>query len=969
MCFQMTRNKSMNSSSSTHLVGWGFLLLLTISSLVFGFLQLDGLPDLGVQFGPDLTVRAVPVDRETERERQEFKRGDRLVALQGQSISNLRELRSVLQNLPDHSAALEPEKLDENGEIIEDAQAKSLRMRKVSYQIVRPLYRFPIALQGMPEDPTALPPGVEPSDRLVELDGRSLQTKIGPEGVRSIVASRPEALLVFERKNAVFFGSVMVPTPESPGVVFGIFGAVLVIMAGLWWFRSEELAPLASVAVSLETLCVGWIALLAFEYQWTLSDVGLSAVVMVAFSMVRPIAFFAHNIGDGRGTQTGWTAFLMGIVASAVMLGLFIGGPFSDAEQALHVVALITGLFVVYEIFVASIETDAPRSSLGEGSGYIAWILVLALFSALLAWYLAPISFEENRWRWFATVIVGLVWFGDLLYCFRGLPAEGWALISGQQDRQREVLEYLDIVKLLLPETTSFLVVSTDRETYMIEEDAQRLQVQPSSDALHDAMSILIQERARIPLPPLVERQTHPMGGIADSMDMVLALPLSPPDGAIEVDDLHIILVAIREDDAPDTQLEPEDVSAETIDLLQSLLSAEVWVAILIEAYATICRAYLVEGQRGMVASQPARPGQESRALLAERRRASELEAELKRLRHRNADGDAALEPPPPTPTEPPGDSRVAFAPAEGERVARLQRPETASGEPVDEQPVDAQPINEYPTSSSEDSTTIESSSEATSAPSTESEQLSAPTPQPVEPPPANYRIMLEPELIDALEYLLTSREPLVLGGSEGSGKQFIARVAREMDGEFSGELRSLDVQDAPGFWDSDGLLEDAFVDGLFERLDAGSIIIRHADMLSDTMLAEICDAAMAANTRLYLAFDDPNAEQVSVLAKYEDALQDRLEHRELIVPDFAHRPSIFEPVLGAFVEDSLAQYGDLVEGEGRPYLGDDAIDALRGYDFPGQFREARDCVEQGVSSAVERGSSNGEILPEDLGL
>src|SRR5699024_3699585 len=140
-----------------------------------------------------------------------------------------------------------------------------------------------------------------------------------------------------------------------------------------------------------------------------------TSVVLVAFALVRPIAFFARNIGDGHGTQTGWSALLMGIVAGAAMLALFSGGYFADSEQALHVAAVIAGLFVVYEIFVASIETDAPGSSLGEGSGYIAWILVLSLFSALLAWYLVPISFEEFRWRWFATVIVGLVWFGDVL--------------------------------------------------------------------------------------------------------------------------------------------------------------------------------------------------------------------------------------------------------------------------------------------------------------------------------------------------------------------------------------------------------------------------------------------------------------------------------------------------------------------------------------------------------------------------
>lgn len=928
----------MKSSSSTHLVGWAFLLLLTVASLVFGFVQLDGLPDLGVRFGPDLTVRTVPVDRETDRERQEFKRGDRLVALQGQSISDLRELRSVLQSLPIDAGALDAEELDENGELVEGTRTNLDAMRKVSYQIVRPLYRFPIALQGKPEDPTALPPGVEPSDRLVELDGRPLQTKIGPEGVRSIVASRPEALLVFERKNAVFFGSVMVPAPKSPHVLFGIFGAVIVIMAGLWWFRSKELEPLASVAVGLETLCFGWIALFAFEYQWVLSDVGLSAVLIVAFSMVRPIAFFAHNIGDGRGTQAGWTALLMGIVAAGTMLGLFLGGPFGDAEQALHVVALIAGLFVVYEIFVASIPMDAPRSSLGEGSGYIAWILVLALFSALLAWYLAPISFEENRWRWFATVIVGLVWFGDVLYCLRGVPAEGWALISTQADRHREILAYLDITKMLLPECRTFMVVSTRRGTFILEENAQRLQIQPSAEALHDAMSILVQERARIPLSPMVERQTHPMAGIAEAMNMALALPLTPPEGAIEIEDLHVILVAIRED-APDTQEVPEEVGAETIDLAQGLLSAEAWVATLVEAYAIISRAYLDEAQNGTVAAQPVRPGQESRALLAERRRAAELEAELKRLRlEKEASGQSQ-----PASTE---SARVAVAP-KGERVARLERADSAPE--VMQADVDEEVV--------EQAAAPEESVETEAAPAFVSPL------EVLDGPPGDFQHLLEPELIDALEYVLASPEPLVLGGSEGSGKRFIARVAQSMDAEFSGSLWFFDAQEMSDTHGLDGWA----VDAIFEEVRGESVLVRHANALTGTMLNDIYEAAVASDIRLYLAFNDPNAEQVSVLEPFDEALQQRLEHRELIVPNFAHRPSIFEPVLSVFLTDALAQYGDALEAP--VYLSEDAIDVLRGYDFPGHFDEARAMIEQGVAAVLERGEAGGEIWPEDLGF
>ncbi len=882
---------------------WAMAMLLAVVSLVFGYLQLAGLPDLGVRFGPGLTVRAVPVDRGSDTDRQEFKRGDRLVALEGQSVEDLRDLRTVLRHLPDAAKPKADAKAHAHpkapGEALGDDDGAD-QTRTASYQIVRPLHRFPIALQGKNDDPTALPPGVLPTDRLVELDGRKLQTKVGPEAVRSIIASRPEALLVFERKNAVFSGTMKVPEARPPYGAFGAFGLVMLVLVVLWWFRAEELPPGAVAAVGFETLCFGWIALLAFEYQWMLSDYALTAVVLAAFAFVRPFAFFARNIGEGRGTLSGWSALVLGVGATAATLGLLFGGYFETSEQALHVAALIAGLFVVYEIFLASVD-DSPGSTLGEGTGYIAWILVLSLFSALLAWYLAPISFEENRWRWFAAVVVGLVWFGDVLYCFRGPASSGFAAIVDSEDRHFVLLDYLAQVRELIPEVRAFFVVLEPRESVKLEPLGNGLHIAPTSEPLHDAVSILVQEGVRVPLPDIISRQAHPMGGIAKTMNMALALRVAPPEGGICIDDVDIVLVGIEEAPAGELPVRPPD---EVLDALQHLLSTDVWTAALVEGVAHL------HGRPSRVTVTQTTGGEE----------VAKLQAELEELRAQLAQGGADGTPDIVEPDD------------------AVEEPTTE--EPTTEEPTTEEPIPEEPTESPGE---LSEATQEDEEPSPHSGVVF------LDEAPSNFADLLEPELVDALEYLLGSPEPIVLAGAPGTGKTFIARCANALETDGVGELAVHDAElndepDSARLLFGDGVSSEAATAPIVEACTGGALLIHGAEHLSDTMLLRLCQAAEFGELRLYLEFDDPDAESQSVLVPRSAELQELLEHRELVVPRLAHRPTILQSVL----EGCLADLGE----DGPSGFAAEALVALQQYEFPGQFGEARELVAQAASRA-----------------
>jgi hypothetical protein len=901
-------SRSMKSTSPTSLIVWATTLVLAIASLLFGYVELDGLPDLGVQFGPNLTVRSVSVDHDSGAEHQEFKRGDRLVALQGQSVEDLRDLRTVLQNLPADTAAEGSSQPPVTAVGEPKPQGKDASPQKstrtATYQLVRPVHRFHITLQGELQDPTGLPQGVEPTDRLIKLDGRELQTKVGPEAVRSIIASRPQSVLFFERQNAVFSGTMQIPDAEPPYGVVGTFGLVVLVLLALWVFRSRDLEPGSVIAVSLQTVCIGWIALLAFQYQWTISVYALTGAVIAGFALVRPFSFYARNIGAGSGTQSGWMALLVGAIATGAVFGLLFGGYFKSAEQALHVAALIACLFVVYEVFLASIDDGGPTSTLGGGTGYLAWILVLALFAALLAWYLAPISFEENRWRWFAAVIVGLVWFGDVLHCFRGPSASGYQAIAQKADREFVILNYLEAVRTLVPQVRPLFVVTTPHESMLLEERAASLRVTSSSDALHDAVSILVKEGVRIPLPDGINRRAHPMGGIAATMNMGLAVRMGAPDGGVQVDKLNLVLVGIEVTSQGELPVHP---SNETLDELRYMLTSEVWTAALFEGLAHL-------GPLGQAGAQSREADKQAEPIAQ----------------------DEAVEP-------------VEQAEQDEEQVSPAEEPKTAqsthNGSGVDDSKVDDSTVD--------DSTVDDSRPDYSRVVDRLAE------------PPANFNDLLEPELIEALQYLLESPDPIVLGGAPGSGKTFTARCAHQLetDQNESDQQADLLAYDAANHRQDDHLAlflggahnnEEAHNDdeasGLLEYCRGQALLVCSAQDLADAILLRLCQANEAGKFRLYLAFDDADAEARSVLDSRSTEVQELLEHREMIVPSLAHRPTILEAVLEHFLDEYAKR-----AGAGAPTgFTDDVLSALTHYDFPGGIAEARTLIEVAVARAED---------------
>jgi hypothetical protein len=831
---------------------WLALALVTLMSMGAATMRLQGLPKLPVTVGPDLKVRSVRAQG-SANEAVVLQRGDRLTSLEGGSVQDLMDVRTSLFM----------------------ATPPAGNAREVEYQIVRPLYRFNLMLSGEQVDPTGLPPGVEDGDMLVELDGRPMKPKVGTEGLRSIISSRPEALLVLERRDAVFTGQLELPYEHTAAVPLAVFVIVLVLIGLIWRLRDPSLVDWTPLGVGAETLAFGWCALIAIQYQWIISDPVLTTIAAVALILVRPLGTSARAASADATTQPG-TYLVLGVLGAAVVSGLLYGGMIPDAEAALQLSAILSILFIIFEIAMTSLGEGAGMT-LGERSVYLAGTVLLTLVAAGLALLVEPTEFHEERWRWFTSILLALVWFGDVMLCFRGLPSTAFAEIATSEWRRDTIAMYLEELAEEFPGTTLSLVMYREESSRVFRMEESGLELEQDAEALHEAVAIMLQERTHV---PSMDRDTDPLAGIAESMGIALALAFTPPDEAPRMDGTELAIVGfVADEEAP-----PEPLSLEDLDFIQSRMSPLVWAATLFEGMALT----IMDGVAA--APSPAEPdegeGAEEAEDLAER--VGALEEELAEARSEEEMLRA---------------DRLALA-AEAQLLRRWHAPPAAL------------------------------------------------------PPEATQ--MMEPELVDALTYLLESPEPLVIAGAPGVGKTFTAAVAHELDGSPRGPATVYDASLYADDAQMPNLLGTEDAQGVLAACEGGALIVEHAHLLSPPMLTDLIAEAAESRARLYLCFTDPQAEARSVLDAMPDALLDQLEHRELVIPSLARR-GILEGVLYVFFDQAVFTRGRNVRD-----ISPAAMRALLGYDYPGNMREAKAIMDALVARA------RGEIielgdLPSDL--
>jgi hypothetical protein len=859
------------------LLPWLVIVLVAAASLGLTAYRLVELPELGMTLGPDLRVRSVSNPTYTTSETPKFKRGDRLVALEGHALQEIRDLRVMLRNLPPKQKHSRGE--DEPG---------------LAYQIGRPLHRYTIALQGNREDPTALPPGYDPqTDRLVEIDGRPLPDRVGPAGLRSIIGSRPDALLTFERRNAVFQGNVAFEPSALPTTVAIVFALAILVVVLLWLYHARNLHRWASLAVSVETVAFAWIVLLAVAPQWLLADWVLASGVIVSLVLARPLAIFARSKAARRRDDTsGWWALGLGVGYGALVVGLLHGGVLENAERALYAAASGAALYLIYELIMLAFD-DAPHLTLREGRGYLGGILIVGIATAVFSWNFQPVAFQEYMWRWYTIASLALVWFGDALFCLRGPSSVGYAEVETSEERRESLRQYLEILTDEIKQARLLLVVRRGDAAAQIELEDGAVEVSRSEDAIADLVDILIQEKSRIPLPETADRSTNPLAGIAQTMNIVLALRLHPPSGGISLPGTEVALVGVETSDAGEL---PSYASVETIEFAQQQLRPSVWAAAFVEGMAVLSEQRAPKVQPAS-ADEPAADISADETEDRERTEQSapeveELEREVETLETELQESDAQLE-------------------KAREKIELLREDRSALATQIDQ--AERRLRRHVPPIDARDE-------------------------------------LLEPELVETLEYLLESDEPIVVGGPYGAGKEYVARCAADIEGQPPEAFVVYDAFDASSedhrvaLFGEHGDGEGAPGEGLIDAAAGASLLIRSAGRLSDTLLMGLCNSAEEHSFRLYLTFQEPDIEERSVLEERPDNLADRLEHRELVLPGLQRRRTVLPRIL-EFYRERYARLRDRrISG-----FTDRAMEALEMYDYPAQIPEAKLLVDLAV--------------------
>ena len=556
---------------------WLLLIGVAIASAALSVHRLRDMPELPVTIGPDMRIRSVKTDQTPLSPVLTLKRNDQLVALNGRSTQDLRELRHTLLHI-EKSALDAGESRGSGGaeEVPGLPAVEPLVGPVVNYQLVRPLHRFDLLLQGEPLDPTTLPPGVHEGDKLVELDGRQMKPRVGTEGLRSIISSRPRSLLVMERRNAVFDGDVMLGLPKPPVGVMVCFGLALIFSLLLWRFQHASISRWTALATAAQTIAFAWWSLLVFQYQWIIADYTLAYCAIGALVMTRPLGIFARTASAEDGGPNKWGSLALGGVGALFVIGALATNKLPNVEVALQFAAVLVGLFVIFEIVLTGLN-EGSGTLLGERSVYLAGILLFVLFACVASYSIEPLAFREERWRWFAALVLALVWFGDILLCLRGLPATPFAEISTRESRREKIASFLEEIATIYPQVRPVLALMHEQRVFLFEHSLKgELELSMAKAPLRDAIEILVQERARVPASNGAPEHDDPMAGIARTMGIGLALQLFPPHFGLQVPNTHVVLLGYQREESP-------PVPVEDLDFAQHRMTTAAWGASLLE--------------------------------------------------------------------------------------------------------------------------------------------------------------------------------------------------------------------------------------------------------------------------------------------------------------------------------------------------------------------------------------------------
>jgi len=234
--------------------------------------------------------------------------------------------------------------------------------------------------------------------------------------------------------------------------------------------------------------------------------------------------------------------------------------------------------------------------------------------------------------------------------------------------------------------------------------------------------------------------------------------------------------------------------------------------------------------------------------------------------------------------------------------------------------------------------------------------------------------------LRDQIKRLARSQAPIYVSGESGSGKELAARLIHEQgpraDGPFvpvnCGAIPS-ELMESEFFGHKKGSFTGAVADkeGLFQAAGGGTLF-----------LDEVADLPLPMQVKLLRAIQEKavrpvGSQQESIIdvrilsathknlagevdaGRFRQDLYYRLNVIELPVPSLRERTDDIPLLAGEILARLADEYGTAA-----PQVADDAIEALRGYSFPGNVRELENVLERAFTLC-----ENNRIRATDLNL
>ena len=212
------------------------------------------------------------------------------------------------------------------------------------------------------------------------------------------------------------------------------------------------------------------------------------------------------------------------------------------------------------------------------------------------------------------------------------------------------------------------------------------------------------------------------------------------------------------------------------------------------------------------------------------------------------------------------------------------------------------------------------------------------------------------------------SQAPVYIAGESGVGKELVARTIHAEGGRATGPFVPVNCGAIPSelmesefFGHKKGSFTGAHADkpGLFQSADGGTLFLDEVAELPLAMQVKLlraiqeksirpvgANAEVTVDVRI-LSATHKDLSQLVADGRFRQDLYYRINVIELRVPPLRERLQDL-PGLSARILERLATH----QGRPIPTLCDDAIDALRGYPFPGNVRELENILERALALA-----------------